>query len=58
MNYEKHKIRRKSDKSMTDKHNMLKISFVKLYCQFVKLMSIERCVKVAAINTNPNTFAR
>lgn len=43
---------------MTDKHNILKISFVKLYCQFVKLMSIERSIKVASIIINLNIFAR
>lgn len=41
MNYEKRKNRCKSDKSMTDKRNLLKISFVKSHCLFVKLMHIE-----------------
>jgi len=58
MNYEKSKIGRKSDKSMTDKRKTLKISFVKSSCLFVKLMTIERHLKVATINVNQNTFAR
>lgn len=41
MIYKKHKIERKSDKNMTDKYNLLKISFVKLYCHIVKFLLIE-----------------
>ena len=42
MNYEKRKKRLKNDKNVTDKYNSLTISFVKLYCHFVKLIAIER----------------
>ena len=43
---------------MTDKYNLLKISFVKWYCLFVKLFAIERTHKVACELMNHNTFAK
>lgn len=41
---------------MTDKHNFLKIRFVKLICLFVKLFAIESSHTVADSKTNLNTF--
>lgn len=48
----------KSDKCMTDKSILLKISFVKWHCLFVKLFAIENAHKVACVLINSNTFAR